>query len=85
MFDTETTGLAGGTGTYERGNLVSHSTQVQPEPITVDPPPFVFKQPASFTVENARRNAMSAVASGNALRTRICALPLPLLPEHSRK
>ena len=39
------------TVSYEYGKLVQRSTQIQPAPIVVDPPPFAFKIPATFTVE----------------------------------
>ena len=37
--------------TYERGELVSQTAQVRPAPVTVDPPPFAFKLPPTFTLE----------------------------------
>ena len=47
LIRVRVTGLSVG---YERGELVPHSTQVQPAPIEVDPPPFAFKAPETLVL-----------------------------------
>jgi hypothetical protein len=50
---------------YERGVLVpTPASSLQPPAVTVDPPPFAFKEPAKFTVEEIKGRVV--VQGGNA-------------------
>ena len=67
------------TVSYQRGELVEHSTQVQPAAITVDPPPFAFKLPATFTVEGIRGRVI--IDGGDGRRHRRSSTTAPASPQ----
>ena len=53
--------------TYERGQLVAQNALVRPAPISVDPPPFAFKLPATFTLEGIQGRVI--VEGGDSFET----------------